>query len=87
MKQFRNSDAVGLIALFPQNRQQVEQYEAAHDFRPNTVLTDISLSQLQVRGTPTLLLADQHGTVLKHWEGRLPENKEREVRAEVGAKN
>jgi len=40
VKDLLNSHDVGLMALFPQGQQQVEKYEAAHDFRPNTVITD-----------------------------------------------
>jgi len=87
VKEARNSGDIGLIAVFPQTRPEVEQYEASHQFFPDTVMTDVGLNQLQVRGTPTLLLVDQHGTVLKHWEGRLPEGKQKDVRTELGKKS
>ena len=87
VQMLRNSADTGLIAVFPQDHQAVEQYKATYkvDF-PNTI-TDASLSQLQVRGTPTLLLVDQQGKVLKGWRGRLPEIGEKEVRAELGLAN
>ena len=87
VKMVGKSGNTGLIAVFPQTKQEVEKYEAAHDFRPDTVLTDVSLNQLQVRGTPTLMLVDNRGTVLKHWEGRLPESKQMEVRSQLGIKD
>lgn len=83
----RNSADTGVIAVFPQNLQAVEQYEATYKVSfPNTV-TDASLTQLQVRGTPTLLVVDQQGKVLKSWRGLLPDNSEKEVRTELGLTN
>jgi hypothetical protein len=87
VQMLNNSSDTGVIAVFPQDRQAVEQYKATYKVNfPNTI-TDISLPQLQVRGTPTMLLVDQQGKVLKSWRGRLPENGENEVRAELGLKN
>jgi hypothetical protein len=83
-KAAQNSGDLGLMAVFPQARSDVEKYEAAHKFFPSTVVADVGLDQLQVRGTPTLLLVNQQGTVLKHWEGRLSESKQQDVRTELG---
>src|SRR5579864_5467736 len=83
----QNSPDTGLIAVFPQDRQAVEQYKATYKVNFPNIITDASLNKLQVRGTPTLLLVDQHGKVLKSWRGRLPENDEKEVRTELGLKN
>jgi thioredoxin-related protein len=83
----QNSPDTGLIAVFPQDRQTVEQYKATYKVNFPNIITDASLNKLQVRGTPTLLLVDQHGKVLKSWRGRLPENDEKEVRTELGLKN
>lgn len=81
------SDDIGSVALFPQNRQEVDLYEATHALHPMVTVTDVHLADLSVRGTPTLLIVDQHGKVLKHWIGLLPQNQEIEVRAELGIKN
>jgi Redoxin len=83
----QNSPDTGLIAVFPQDRQAVEQYKATYKVNFPNIITDASLAKLQVRGTPTLLLVDQQGKVLKSWRGRLPENDEKEVRTELGLKN
>jgi len=38
-----------------------------------------SLADVNVSGTPTLLLIDQTGHVLRVWVGKLDENRERDV--------
>lgn len=83
----RNSADTGMIAVFSQDRRAVEQYEQTYKVNFPTTVTDASLTQLQVRGTPTLLVIDQQGKVLKSWRGLLPENGQKEVRTELGLTN
>jgi len=87
VQMLQNSSDTGLIAVFPQDRQAVEQYKTAYKVNFPNIITDASLNKLQVRGTPTLLLIDQQGKVLKSWRGRLPENDEKEVKSELGLAN
>jgi thiol-disulfide isomerase/thioredoxin len=87
VQKLQNSPDTGVIAVFPQDRRAVEQYKAVYKVNfPNTV-TDASLTTLQVIGTPTLLLVDQQGKVLKSWRGRLAEKDEKQVKAELGLAN
>lgn len=87
VQMLQNSPDMGLVAVFPQDRQAVEQYKAAYKVNFPNIITDASLNNLQVRGTPTLLLVDQQGKVLKSWRGRLPENDEKEVKTELRLAN
>jgi hypothetical protein len=87
VQMLRKSADTGLVAVFPQNRQEVEQYEVKYKVNFPNIVTDISPTQLEVRGTPTLLVVDQQGKVLKSWRGLLPEGGQKEVRTELGLKN
>jgi hypothetical protein len=82
LKMAQRPGEVGLVAVFPQTHGEVERYEAANNFFPQTV-SGVALGRLEVRGTPTLLLVDRAGKVLKYWEGMVQDDKQAEVRAEV----
>jgi hypothetical protein len=82
LKITKASNAVGLVAIFPQTTKDVDQYEAAYKFFPKT-LADLPLNQIEVPGTPTLLIVDGQGKVLRHWEGLLSEKAQKEVITEV----
>lgn len=48
-----------------------------------TVLPNADLSRLGVRGTPTLMLVDNSGTVLDVWRGRLTPDQEETILASL----
>jgi len=81
----QNAD-IGVVAVFPQNQQEVEQYELTHKVTFPKIVAGFSLTQLQIGGTPTMLLVDQNGKVLKHWSGLLSETAKGELSAELGLK-
>jgi hypothetical protein len=69
---------VHLTAAFPQPREEAETYLrdlriAIQDIRPG------SLRALNVAATPTLLLVDSQGIVIKVWRGKLSSDGELEV--------
>ena len=66
------------IAFFPQSVEQAQAYLKSEGVDVDQVVsTDFHL--LEIGGTPTLLLVDDHGTVQKVWLGKLNNMKEKEV--------
>jgi hypothetical protein len=69
---------VGLVAVLPQSVGESQKY--LNDL--GVFVDDIKQARLdavQVRGTPTLIMADRTGTVVESWEGKLPAEAEGEV--------
>jgi thiol-disulfide isomerase/thioredoxin len=67
-----------LIAAFPHSVDEGQGYLKELGV-PITELKQADFSQLNVSGTPTLLLLDNKGRVQKFWVGKLPPDKETEV--------
>lgn len=67
-----------LVAALPQEVDIARQYLDGLQVSIADV-RQVSLADLGVRGTPTLLLVDKTGTVTDIWVGRLPPEKEGEV--------
>jgi thioredoxin-related protein len=66
------------VAFFPQPMEQAQTYLKSEGVDVDQVVSaDFHL--LQINGTPTLLLVDEHGTVQKIWLGKLNDTKEKEV--------
>lgn len=69
---------VGLVAVLPQSVGESRKY--LNDL--GVSVDDIKQAELdavQVRGTPTLIMADRTGTVVESWVGKLPAEAEGEV--------
>lgn len=69
---------VSLIAVLPQSVGDSQKY--LNDL--GVTVDDVKqagLDAVQVRGTPTLILADRTGAVVESWVGKLPAEAEREV--------
>ena len=69
---------VGLVAVLPQSVDESRKYlnglgVAVDDVR------QAGLDTVQVRGTPTLIVADRTGAVVESWVGKLPAEAEAEV--------
>jgi len=71
-----------LIAVFPQTVQESEEYFARYDVKINAFRQALPAS-LGAKGTPTLILVDSHGTVIRSWEGMVPPEVENEILASV----
>lgn len=69
---------IKLIAVFPESVQESASYLESHGISGIDV-RQLPLFQLNVRGTPTLILAGRNGQVLNSWVGKLSPNKESEV--------
>lgn len=69
---------VKLIAVFPtdmgDNAAQLNRLGIA-----SIEVRQLPLAKIQVRGTPTLILANEEGEIINFWVGKLPPEKEAEV--------
>lgn len=70
--------AVKLLAVLPQEESVGREYLKSLNVQIDDVRQS-SLSSVHVRGTPTLILVDGNGKVIKSWVGKLPEVGEKEV--------
>lgn len=70
--------ATRIIALFPNQSDEVKQYSEQNQFQAETV-SEVDLAKLNVSGTPTLILVDGHGTILDFWSGKLSKDVEQQV--------
>ena len=69
---------VKTIALFPQPVADAQQYLSGLGVTVDEI-KQVEPSAVNARGTPTLLMVDETGTVQKVWVGKLPPDKEAEV--------
>ena len=69
---------VGLVAVMPQSVDESQKYLNGLGVSVDDI-RQASLDTVQVRGTPTLIVADRTGTVVESWVGKLPAEKEGEV--------
>ncbi len=69
---------VGLIAVLPQSVSESQKYLNGLGV-PVDDVKQAGLDAVQVRGTPTLIVADRTGAVLESWVGKLPAEAEAEV--------
>jgi thioredoxin-related protein len=77
-KQEQDAPNTAIVAVFPDNADAVK--EAVHsEGLAVQALAAVPLERLKVPGTPTLLLVDRSGTVLKAWMGMLSPRQELEV--------
>jgi hypothetical protein len=67
-----------LLAVFPQPVSEGEDYLKKLGV-PADEVQQLPLSALSVSATPTLILADGQGVVVKSWVGKLPGDKAAEV--------
>lgn len=70
--------AIKLLAVLPQEESVAREYLESMDVQIDDV-RQLSLSSLHVRGTPTLILVDSNGKVIKSWVGKLPDVGEKEL--------
>lgn len=69
---------VNIIAVFPQNKTEAEEYLKSLGISGIEVRQS-QLNLLQVGGTPTIIIANDKGEISKFWIGKLLPDKEVEV--------
>lgn len=72
-----------ILAVFPNEEHEVDEFRATHDFWPRAV-ADVPLATVGVSGTPTVVLVDSQGVVEAVWVGELSPESEQEIFALVG---
>lgn len=72
------------IAVLPQAISEAQSYLSNEQVSVDEVRQG-SFPDLQIGGTPTLLLVDYRGLVENVWVGKLPANKEKEVLEKIGS--
>ena len=73
-----NGNKTQIITLFPNAETEVSTYIARNRLTCR-YLHGVDFSKFGVSGTPTLLLADKDGKIVRSWEGQLPTDQEDEV--------
>jgi thioredoxin-related protein len=73
---------VRLMAVLPQSADVAQQYLADHGITVDQV-KQAAPGAAYAKGTPTLILVDNTGSVVGSWVGKLPPEKEAEVLSHV----
>jgi thioredoxin-related protein len=73
-----NGNRTQIIALFPNAEADVSTYITRNKL-PCRYLHGVDFSKFGVTGTPTILLADKDGKLVRSWMGQLPTDQEDEV--------
>ncbi|MEQ1644602.1 MAG: hypothetical protein ABL959_14230 [Pyrinomonadaceae bacterium] len=71
-----------IVATFAQEPAEAARYLIDKNLSVDQIVK-ADPSEIQVRGTPTLILTDKNGTVLESWAGKLSSDKENEVAERV----
>lgn len=75
-----NRNKLQIVAVLPQDTNTGKAYLQGLGVQL-TEIKQMALSQVNVSGTPTLILLDSSGKVLDFWVGKLPPEKEEKVMA------
>lgn len=79
--QIRNANEdIRLIVVSSQPQNEVEEFLDRRELEVDQVI-QVTLSDLSINGTPTLISVDSNGLVQNFWVGRLPPDREQEVLA------
>lgn len=78
----RDHEDLGIVVAAPPSDRVIGDYLASEGVNPDSIVF-VDLSELSVPGTPTLLLADDEGQVMRAWVGLLNAEREAELIATV----
>jgi hypothetical protein len=67
-----------LVAVLPQDAVAAQKYLSEHGVTVDEI-KQLSPGDVNVAGTPTLILADRNGSVITTWLGKLSPDKEQDV--------
>ena len=82
VEQTSSSRRTKLLAVFPQSPTESQKYMSGLDIKINDI-KQMTPSSLGVKGTPTLILVNANGVVIRSWEGLLLPDAQSEVLAAV----
>jgi len=74
--------SVRLVVVMPDTAATAQKYMQDNGLAPDAIVT-ADLAELQVTGTPTLLLANAAGVIEQIWRGKLPPEREKTVLAAI----
>jgi thiol-disulfide isomerase/thioredoxin len=69
---------VNVVAVFPNNEDEVRQYAQRNSLALETV-AGVKLATLNISGTPTAVLIDNGGRVIDFWVGKQPPETEQQI--------
>jgi hypothetical protein len=72
------ASSVQVVAIFPEQRADVDVYTKSHELAVNSV-AGVKLNSLQIPLTPSVILVDSNAEVLGWWEGKLSEEEQTDV--------
>jgi hypothetical protein len=76
--QERAEPGLKVLAVLPQPLSEAEQFLATERLHPDQV-KQATLGEIGVQGTPTMLLVNKAGIVIKKWVGRVRPEEEQEI--------
>lgn len=81
---FKNSSPsrVRLATVMSESKEEIEAYLKEHSFAVDAVFS-MPLSQIGVKGTPSILLLDGQNKLIESWVGQLNSQEESEVIAQL----
>lgn len=82
-EQSKRSDATRVVAIFPNNETDVQQYKQQNQLNIDS-FAGVNLSALKIAATPTIILADSSGKVRDFWIGKLSKEDENQVLKAMG---
>lgn len=83
-EQSKRAEFVNIVGLFPDPSEQVNKFLEENQLPMKTV-SNISLSEVGMKYTPSLVLIDNSGKVLNTWVGQLPPEGEKNVIETIGS--
>lgn len=78
IKKLASSNDVKLMAIFPHSTKEAANYLKEHSLSIERVM-QVDFTSARIRGTPTIFLIDERGTIKNAWLGKLSSDEEEEV--------
>lgn len=83
LKKAGNLKDIRIVAIFPDD-QRVAQRMMQKEGLALDIIPAVNFQALKIEGTPTAILADQDGRVVKSWIGKLPEAQQNGLLEAIG---
>jgi thioredoxin-related protein len=74
----RKGKNIRVVAVFPGELEEAKRFLSDQGVAVDQIV-QASFQDLSVPATPTIALADEHGTILRAWVGLLPDDKQKSV--------
>jgi thioredoxin-related protein len=73
---------INLVSVFREDKFFVENYFSKHNLQIATI-SNVDFGEIDVSGTPTLILIDEQKRIVETWRGRLDTAREEEVLSKI----